>query len=68
MVTKRRLKVMGNSRAKAWPRLTEGTVTPPDMKGWKTALRANEAQMEAKTWAAMYAGTWAQEKWRTATG
>lgn len=53
VTTKRRLKVIRNSRANAWPRLTEGTVTPPDMKGWKTALRANEAQIEAETWAAM---------------
>ena len=49
VTTKRRLKVMKNSRAKAWPVLTEGTVTPPDMKGWKTPLRAKEAQMEAET-------------------
>ena len=44
---------MRNSSAKAWPVLTDGTVTPPDMKGWKTPLRAKEAQMEADTCAAM---------------
>jgi hypothetical protein len=53
VTTNRRLKVMRNSSAKAWPVLTDGTVTPPDMKGWKTPLRAKEAQMEADTCAAM---------------
>jgi hypothetical protein len=43
------MKVMMNSRAKACPRLTDGIVTPPDIKGWNTPLSANEAQMEAET-------------------
>lgn len=49
VTTKRRIKVIMNSRAKACPTLTDGTVTPPDIKGWKTPLSANEAQMEAET-------------------
>lgn len=57
---------MMNSRAKACPSLTEGTVTPPDLKGWKTPLRAKEAHMDAETCAAMYAGTWTHGKCRSA--
>lgn len=53
VTTKRRLKVMRNSRAKAWPLLTEGTVTPPAKKGWNTPFRANEAQIDADTCAAI---------------
>jgi hypothetical protein len=36
------------------------------MKGWKTPLRAKEAQTEADTCAAMWAGTCTQGKWRRA--
>jgi hypothetical protein len=33
VITNKRVKVTMNSSAKAWPVLTAGTVTPPDMNG-----------------------------------
>jgi len=57
VTTNMRLKLIINSKAKAWPYSTEGTVTPPLMNGWKTHLRVNEAHIDAKTCAAIYRGT-----------
>lgn len=52
MMMNMRMKLTTNSKAKAWPWLTEGTVTSPDMKELKRALRVKDAEIDAKTWTA----------------
>jgi hypothetical protein len=37
-----RLKLTKNSSAKAWLVVKDGTVTPPNMKGWKTPFIAEK--------------------------
>jgi len=52
-----RIKLTMNSVAKACPYPTEGTVTPPLMKGLKTAFTANAALTDAKICVPIYTGT-----------
>lgn len=47
VMTNMRLKLMMNSRAKAWAYPHEGTVTPPPIVGSKIHFNANEAHREA---------------------
>lgn len=60
VTTNMRLKLIMNSRIKAWPYPPEGTVTPPLMKGWKTSFKANEEHSDANTCALIYEGTCTQ--------
>jgi hypothetical protein len=57
VTTNIRLKEIMNSSAKAWPYDPDGTVTPPCMYGWNIPFSANDAQIDATTWAVMYKGT-----------
>ena len=53
VTTNMRLKLMMNSKAKAWRLPPEGTVTPAPIMGWKIALSANAAHSDATTCAPM---------------
>ena len=57
VMTNMRLKLMINSRAKAWEYPHEGTVTPPPIKGSNIHFNANDAHREATIWAPIYTGT-----------
>ena len=57
VTTNIRLKLIMNSKAKAWLRATVGTVTPPLIVGSNTAFSANAAHNDAITCAPIYTGT-----------
>lgn len=58
VTTNMRLKLIINSKAKAWPYPPDGTVTPPPIMGLNISFSANAAQTDAVTCAPIYAGTY----------
>lgn len=60
VTTNMRLKLMMNSKAKAWLYSPDGTVTPPPFMGWNIHWSAKAAHSEALTCVTMYTGTYSK--------